>query len=629
MATGSGGVDRRTVLVAGIGSAIAAIPAVMATVLWVRKGSFTFPDGTIIGEVEAGGLTAGEVLKRLESSWASFLKNPVIFRLHGREWRPTARDIGFRADFRGPITELVEALPRRGMVDRLFTTSQVQRIDAPTVVYNREAARRYIARLSAGFDQPAVKGSLVPIGGGRIELSPGQTGRVVDIERGLRDLDVAIGGSNVGSVVELHYRVDDAYLTPAAADLAVLSAQRMAGAPIWLMHGSKGWVLKPLELSDALLFQKGSSGVEVRLEFTRFNELFQRIEATLTAEPRKNVFEFDAERDRVTAFEPGNPGQLLDRPELERRIDEAARREANRRIEIPLIILNKEFDVALNQLGIKDLLGTGSSIYKGSPEYRDHNIAVGADKLDGMVLRPGQTFSFNERIGRFSLGEGWVEGSVIIRDETEQGVGGGICQVSTTLFRAVLAAGLPIEERWPHLYRVRYYEMGLSPIGTDATIFSPGIDLKFSNDLDGPIMIRSRLDRKLSTLDFEIWGVSDGRVVTVGSPRLSKWKDPPEDQGIVDSEEAPDFEDQIEFAKRGVKAELKRIIVWPDGRRKRSVFLSNYVAWPNRFVVGIDEAKLRFPSAYNKWFDENPELASRWGVKRVPGVPPDPDEPSG
>ena len=369
--------------------------------------------------------------------------------------------------------------------------------------------------------------------------------------------------------------------------------------------------------------------MSVRFEFTRFNELFQRIEATLTAEPRKNVFEFDSDRDRVTAFEPGNPGQLLDRSELERQIDEVARREGNRRLEIPLIILNQEFDVAFNQLGIKDLLATGSSIYKGSPEYRDHNIAVGAAKLDGMVLRPGQTFSFNERIGRFSLGEGWMEGSVIIRDETEQGVGGGICQVSTTLFRAVLAAGLPIEERWPHLYRVRYYEMGPSPIGTDATIFSPGVDLKFSNDLDGPIMIRSRLDRKLSTLDFEIWGVSDGRVVTIGPPRLTKWKDPPKDQGTVDSEEPPDFEKQIEFAKRGVKAELNRVIVWPDGRRKSSVFLSNYVAWPNRFVVGIDEAKLRFPSAYNKWFDENPELASRWGVKRVAGIPADPDDPSG
>ena len=469
----------------------------------------------------------------------------------------------------------------------------------------------------------------MPIGGGRIELSPGQIGRVVDVERGLRDLEAGIGGRHVGSIIELQYREDPPHLTAAAANLAVQMAQQLVGEPIWLMHGTRGWVMKPLQLSDALVFQTDSSGVTVGFEFTRFNELFQRIESTLTAEPRKNVFEFDAVHDRVTAFEPGNPGQLLDRAELERRINEVARREEDRRLDVPLIILNKEFDVALNNLGIKDLLSTGSSIYKGSPNYRDHNIAIGSAKLDGMILRPDQTFSFNERIGRFSLGEGWVEGSVIVKDETEQGIGGGICQVSTTLFRAVLAAGLPIEERWPHLYRVRYYEMGPSPIGSDATIFSPGPDLKFTNDLDRPIMIRSRLDRNLATLDFEIWGASDGRVVTIGRPRLSKWKDPPEDQGTVNSEEDPDFEDQIEFAKRGVQAELKRIIEWPDGRTKTSVFRSNYVAWPNRFVVGINEAKLRFPSAYNKWFDENPALAARWGVGKVPGVPSDPDAPSG
>jgi vancomycin resistance protein YoaR len=629
VATGSGGIDRRTLVIAGVGTAIAAIPSVLAAVLLAGKDSFIFPAGTVLGGVEAGGLSASQVLAHLESSWAAFLQKPAVFRLNGREWQPTVSDIGLRADFRGPIKELVDANPRGGIIDRVFATPIVQSVDVPVVVYDRETARRYIARLAAGFDQPASRWSLVPIGGGRIELSSGQIGRVVDVDRGLRDLEAGIGKRRVGSIIELQYREDRPHLTAADADRAIETAQRMVGEPIFLMHGTRGWVMKPLQLSDALVFQTDASRVTVGFEFTRFNELFQRIESTLTAEPRKNAFEFDTVNDRVTAFVPGNPGQLIDRAELERRINEVARGEEDRRLDVPLIILNKEFDVASNPLGIKDLLSTGSSIYKGSPEYRDHNIAVGSAKLDGMILRPGETFSFNERIGKFLLGEGWVEGSVIVRDETEQGIGGGICQVSTTLFRAVLAAGLPIEERWPHLYRVRYYEMGSSPIGSDATIFSPGPDLKFSNDLDSPIMIRSRLDRRLATLDLEIWGASDGRLVTIGRSRLSNWKDPPEDQGIVDSEEDPDFEDQIEFAKRGVQAELKRIIEWPDGRTKTSVFRSNYVAWPNRFVVGINEAKLRFPSAYNKWFDENPELATHWGVSRVPGVPSDPDAPSG
>ena len=216
-----------------------------------------------------------------------------------------------------------------------------------------------------------------------------------------------------------------------------------------------------------------------------------------------------------------------------------------------------------------------------------------------------------------------------MEDRTEQGIGGGICQVSTTLFRAALAAGLPIEERWPHLYRVRYYEMGSAPIGYDSTIFSPGIDLKFTNDYEHPIMLRALIDRRLATLDFEIWGAADGRTVTLSKPRLWEWEDPPPDEGIVNSEEEPDFEEQVEFAKEGVKAAITRTVVLADGQTRTGSFYSTYEAWPNRFVVGIDEARAKFPASFNKWVDENQDEATRWGATKVPGVPSDPDAPAG
>ena len=190
-------------------------------------------------------------------------------------------------------------------------------------------------------------------------------------------------------------------------------------------------------------------------------------------------------------------------------------------------------------------------------------------------------------------------------------------------------AGLEVVERWPHLYRVRYYEMGAAPIGIDATVFSPGIDLKFRNDTKDPIMLRARLDEPTSTLAFEIWGVSDGRRSDIVGHRLWDWEDPPPDEGVVDAEEDPDFEEQVEWAKRGVQASFSRVITWPNGSEKKSSFRSSFVPWPNRYVVGIDEAKARFPSSYNKWFDENPAAAARWGVSRVLGVPSDPDHPAG
>jgi vancomycin resistance protein YoaR len=620
--------NRRTLLLAGFGSVVAAAPAALVATLLTRQPN-GLPAGANVGGVDVGGLSPEEAVARLEEHWRPFLDNPAVIRLDGRAWRPSGADLGLRADFGAPLRELFESQPSGGVLDILSESPEAGTTTTPVVSYDRAVARDYLSSLAAGFDQPSASASLSLRSDGRASLSPGQAGRVVDVEQALADLESGLARRAVSHVVDLRYREDEPAVSTADAEAALATVRQMIGQPIWLVHGSGGWTLEPTQLREALVLETGDAGITPRIEVTRFNDLFLQIEDTLSAEPRHGMFDFDENQDRVLAFQPGHPGQRLDRETLERAILDAIHKPGERRVEVPLILLNKEFDTFSNALGIKDLLGVGSSIYKGSPDYRDHNIAVGAAKLDGMIVRPGETFSFNERIGAFTKAEGWVEGSVIVEDRTEQGIGGGICQVSTTLFRAALAAGLPIEERWPHLYRVRYYEMGASPIGFDSTIFSPGIDLKFTNDYQNPILLRALIDRRLSTLDFEIWGQVDGRKVTLSKPRLWDWEDPPPDEGIVDAEEEPDFEDQVEFAKKGVKASISRTVVLADGETRTGSFQSNYVAWPNRFVVGIDEAKARFPVAFNKWVDANAEEASRWGVSKVPGVPSDPDAPAG
>ena len=620
--------NRRTLLLAGLGSAVAAAPAAfVATLLTSRSESL--PAGTSVGGIEVGGLSPQEALQRVEAAWRPFLDSPAVFRLDGRVWRPSGSDIGLRADFQIPLREIVASTATGGVLDRIAGLPAATNPRTPVVSYDREIARRYLRSLAAGFDQPAVSAALQLRNDGRMSLTPGQAGRVVDVERALADLEAGLAQRAVGHGVDLGYRQDEPTVSTSDAEAALETVRQMVGQPILLSHGSGGWMIEPGQLRDALVIDRDDAGLAPRIEITRFNDVFQRIADTLSAEPIHGVFEFDEEQDRVLGFQPGHPGQRLDRPALERAILDAVRQPAERRVEVPVILLNKEFDTFANPLGIKELLGVGSSIYKGSPDYRDHNIAVGAAKLDGMIVRPGETFSFNERIGAFTKAEGWVEGSVIVEDRTEQGIGGGICQVSTTLFRAVLAAGLPIEERWPHLYRVRYYEMGGAPIGYDSTIFSPGIDLKFTNDFESPIMLRALIDRRLAILDFEIWGTADGRKVTLNEPRLWDWEDPPPDEGIVNSEEEPDFEDQVEYAKEGVKASITRTVVLADGESRTGTFLSSYEAWPNRYIVGIDEARERFPAVFNKWVDDNQEEAARWGATKVPGVPSDPDAPAG
>ena len=136
----------------------------------------------------------------------------------------------------------------------------------------------------------------------------------------------------------------------------------------------------------------------------------------------------------------------------------------------------------LPALGITDLMGTGTSTFVGSSQERATNIQVAANLLNGAVVPPGGTFSFLKTMGGITEAEGFVQGYVIAAERTQLGVGGGVCQVSTTMFRAAFYSGFEITERNEHAYRVSWYEANGEPVGFDAAVFDPGVDLKFVNN---------------------------------------------------------------------------------------------------------------------------------------------------
>lgn len=176
------------------------------------------------------------------------------------------------------------------------------------------------------------------------------------------------------------------------------------------------------------------------------------------------------------------------------------------------------------KLSFPDLLAKGESSFAGSPKNRIHNIRVGAKKFDGLVVQPGEQFSFNQYLGTVDASEGYVPELVIKENVTTPELGGGICQVSTTAFRAAMQAGLKIDQRRNHAYPVAYY----GAPGYDATVYSPYTDLKFTNDTGSPIYLRTHIVG--TKLIFEVWGKSDGRAVTVNGPFVTAKKP---DGGLV------------------------------------------------------------------------------------------------
>jgi vancomycin resistance protein YoaR len=173
----------------------------------------------------------------------------------------------------------------------------------------------------------------------------------------------------------------------------------------------------------------------------------------------------------------------------------------------PKITLEK-----INNLGINTLIGRGESDFSGSPASRIHNIKVGIGKFNGTIVGPGEEFSFNSLLGEVDEKNGYQPELVIKEGKLIYEYGGGLCQVSTTIFRSAILSGLPILERKPHSFPVRYY----NPQGFDSTVYPGVVDLRFKNDTPSHILIQGKVDK--TKLVVEIYGSSDGRDISIEGP---------------------------------------------------------------------------------------------------------------
>ncbi|MER3479562.1 MAG: vancomycin resistance protein [Meiothermus sp.] len=232
----------------------------------------------------------------------------------------------------------------------------------------------------------------------------------------------------------------------------------------------------------------------------------------------------------------------------------------------------------LYRLGVRDHLATAETDYRGSHPNRIHNLRLAASRLDGLLIPPG-VFSFNRALGEVSEQAGYKEAYVILGDRTEQGVGGGVCQVSTTFFRAAYFAGLPILERHPHSYLVRYY----TPPGLDASVFQPYLDLRVENDTPGHLYVQSSIQG--TRLRFHLFGTKD-RAVRLEGPVITDREPPLAERRILDPSLPPDAVKQVDFAAEGMTVYWKRVVRYQSGKERVDGLQSRYKPWGAVFLVG-------------------------------------------
>ena len=263
---------------------------------------------------------------------------------------------------------------------------------------------------------------------------------------------------------------------------------------------------------------------------------------------------------------------------------------------INLVVTKTEPEVSnesVNNLGINELIGRGYSKFVGSIPNRVYNISLASSKVNGTLVPPGETFSLYKTIGEVDQSTGYKEAYIINNNRTELDWGGGVCQVSTTLFRAALNAGLPIVERNPHAYRVGYYEQAGDPgngkPGVDAAVFFPRTDFRFKNDTPSHILVQTVFDEKNKSLAFEIFGSNDGRRVSISTPTVSNQIKPPDTLYQDDPTLPKGVTKQVDFSAWGATTNFKRTVTRGNETLISDSFSTKYRPWQAIYLVGTKE----------------------------------------
>lgn len=360
--------------------------------------------------------------------------------------------------------------------------------------------------------------------------------------------------------------------------------------------GEYSWVITEEQIADWLEVDQNGDGEPIaRLAQLPLSQYINAIVRPDVDQPALDA-KFSVENNRVKEFEPGQNGLSLDTTTTIERIEQAMLERSGSfatttAIAIAVTQVSSTKSLSdLNTLGIVEVVGAGTSTFKDSHTNRIKNIANAVKRLNGILIAPGEEFSTNKYAGPYTDSNGFLPEMVIKGNQIKPEVGGGMCQIGTTVFRMAMNSGMPITQRQNHSLVVSYYA---DPInhnpGTDATLYEPTLDLKFLNDTGNYILLSTAIDFKRQLLTFTLWGKSDGRKGDYTRPIVKRWIEPGAPQEIV-SPGAPIGSRKCQNAFRGAEATFTYTRFTSSSEKIERVFDSYYRPLPKICVVGPSAA---------------------------------------
>lgn len=565
-----------------------------------------------IGEINLGGKNFTEAKALLEAQAVLVKDQDLIVKGEKSDWRIPAVNLKVNYDIDKSLNSAYK-IGRDKSIWQNFKTRIVLLFSSKTLIATFSYNIAEIENLVIGVNQKlttAGQDATLIIKDGIVEVSAEKTGQ--EVNNGLLNEKIisTIGYLNKNRQVEVPISQYLPKIKSSDLETAKNEVTRIIKTPINLKWENKNYQFSSQDIGEWLEFSTVITNKTAKLNTAQAKEIAasfsysfnqRRIEASIASLGKDiNQDPIDAKLNissgKVTVFQSSEDGYELDEEKtateianiLSMRQKVAGVNSENNNdttSELDLSVKVKKPAISndtVNNLGIKEMIASGTTSYAGSPDNRKYNIVLGAGFLNGTLVKPGEVFSMMTTLGAVTESRGFRQELVIKEDRTEPEVGGGLCQVSTTLFRAALNSGMEIVERSNHAYRVSYYE---PPVGMDATVYDPSPDFKFKNNTDGYILIQSKISG--NNLTFEFYGTKDGRKVEISDPVTYDEEQPGDPIYTEDPSLAPGEEKQTEKAHVGCKASFHYKVTALDGQiLTEKTFNSTYVPWRAKFLRG-------------------------------------------
>jgi vancomycin resistance protein YoaR len=580
---------------------VALIIAALLGVYRAQNRDRIYPGVTVWG-ADIGGNTLAEAQAELSQllaypdTAAITLVNPVT----GEQEEFAPSELGIRIDARRTAEAAFDVGRDGGPLRRLQETFQswyYGREITPIVVFDEAQTDRAIGNLAGSLERSAVSAGWTTNEEGTLTYSPPQIGRQLDRDYLRTQLLEPIRNL---SNAEIELLVHDIY--PAVYDAPDTAArlQRLLSEPVRFYFQEPlddldltGVTLSADELARWVRIEQvestgGRIEHAVRVDENAARNWLAQFGNQFKRQPVNARYYFNDDTRELVLVAPHINGRELDVDATLARF--VTQLESNNHA-VPIVL--KEIvpvahsDATAADLGITELISESTTWFYGSSNARKHNIARAAANFYGIVIAPGEEFSFNRYLGSISEADGYEVGLIIIGGRTLKGVGGGVCQVSTTVYQSAFWAGFPIVERWEHGYMVGYYNDGEGP-GMDATVFSPVVDFRFINNTPYHLLIENYYNTEFESLTFKFYSTSMGRTVEKSGPVFENVQPPPaDDVWEYDEELAAGTVEQFDFATEGARVIVDRRVYNADGQLiEERAFVSNYIPWPNVFRYG-------------------------------------------